>query len=95
MANVALKKKIFIDIETSVSCRTRTSCLSPPPRPALQLHLQSISPSMKGQDQDAGRYGVFSQQLASKSRPDNKENVPEVGVEMHSVAIATEFPRRD
>ncbi|XP_075905641.1 M-phase inducer phosphatase 1-like [Nelusetta ayraudi] len=54
---------------------------------SLPLHLQSVSPSMKGQDQDAGRYGVFSQQLASKSRPDNKENVPEEGFEFKKPAM--------
>lgn len=48
-----------------------------PPLP-LQLQLQSFSPSLKGQDQNTSRYGVFSQQPPSRSRPDNKENMPEV-----------------
>lgn len=52
----------------------------PPTSAVVQLRLQSVSPSLKGQDQNSSRYGVFSQQPPSRSRPDNKENMPEVGV---------------
>ncbi|XP_076604053.1 M-phase inducer phosphatase 2 [Chaetodon auriga] len=48
---------------------------------SLPLQLQSFSPSLKGQEADSHRYGIFSQQssqmIASSSQRDNKENVPE------------------
>lgn len=59
----------------------------------MQLHLQSVSPSLKGQDQNTSRYGVFSQQLPSRSQPDNKENTPEVGVGTHFCACACAWVR--
>lgn len=62
------------------------SCVCPcrpavdPSVPAVQVQLQSFSPSAKGRDAD--RYGIFGQQLshasASSSLLDDKENLPEV-----------------
>uniref|UniRef100_A0A8C2ZP63 M-phase inducer phosphatase n=1 Tax=Cyclopterus lumpus TaxID=8103 RepID=A0A8C2ZP63_CYCLU len=51
----------------------------------LQLQLQSYSPSLKGQETDSHRYGIFgqppSQMTASTSQRHNKENMPEEGFE--------------
>ncbi|KAK5857772.1 hypothetical protein PBY51_010992 [Eleginops maclovinus] len=49
---------------------------------SLPLQLQSFSPSMKGQETDSHRYGIFGQQpsqmtSSSASQRDNKENMPE------------------
>lgn len=52
---------------------------------SLPLQLQSYSPSLKGQETDSHRYGIFGQQPsqmpASSSQRDNKENMPEEGFE--------------
>ncbi|XP_070698905.1 M-phase inducer phosphatase 2 isoform X2 [Pempheris klunzingeri] len=53
---------------------------------SLPLHLQSFSPSMKGQETDSHRYGIFGQppsqiSACSTSQRDNKENMPEEGFE--------------
>lgn len=59
---------------TSAAFQLLTLC------PAVQVQLQSFSPSTKGQGAD--RYGIFGQQpsdaSASSSLCDNKENLPEV-----------------
>ncbi|KAG8013065.1 M-phase inducer phosphatase 1 [Nibea albiflora] len=48
---------------------------------SLPLQLQSSSPSLKRQEMDSHRYGIFGQQpsqmIASSSQCDNKENMPE------------------
>ncbi|KAE8290365.1 M-phase inducer phosphatase 1 [Larimichthys crocea] len=48
---------------------------------SLPLQLQSSSPSLKGQEVDSHRYGIFGQQpsqtLGASSQCDNKENMPE------------------
>lgn len=52
---------------------------------SLPLHLQSFSPSLKGQETDSHRYGIFGQQpcqmASSTSQHDNKENMPEESFE--------------
>ncbi|XP_031733256.1 M-phase inducer phosphatase 2 isoform X3 [Anarrhichthys ocellatus] len=53
---------------------------------SLPLQLQSYSPSLKGQETDSHRYGIFGQQpsqmaASSSSQRDNKENVPKEGFE--------------
>ncbi|KAM9340734.1 M-phase inducer phosphatase 2 [Symphorus nematophorus] len=51
---------------------------------SLPLHLQSYSPSLKGQETDSHRYGIFGQQpsqMITASQCDNKENMPEEGFE--------------
>ncbi|XP_040916341.1 M-phase inducer phosphatase 2 [Toxotes jaculatrix] len=52
---------------------------------SLPLQLLGFSPSLKGQETDSPRYGIFSQQPsqlnASSSQHDNKENMPEEGFE--------------
>uniref|UniRef100_A0A8C4NW33 M-phase inducer phosphatase n=1 Tax=Dicentrarchus labrax TaxID=13489 RepID=A0A8C4NW33_DICLA len=46
-----------------------------------QLQLQSVSPSLKGQEADSHRYGIFGQQPSLSSKRGNKENMPEEGFE--------------
>ncbi|TDG99174.1 hypothetical protein EPR50_G00208840 [Perca flavescens] len=55
---------------------------------SLPLQLQGFSPSLKGQETDSHRYGIFGQQPSQiqmtdslTSQRDNKENVPEEGFE--------------
>lgn len=51
---------------------------------SLPLQLQSFSPSLKGQETDSHRYGIFSQQpsqMIASSQRNNKENVPEESFE--------------
>ncbi|XP_042356224.1 M-phase inducer phosphatase 2 [Plectropomus leopardus] len=53
---------------------------------SLPLQLQGFSPSLKGQEPDSHRYGVFGQHppqmtASSISQRDNKENMPEEGFE--------------
>ncbi|XP_044230958.1 M-phase inducer phosphatase 2 [Thunnus albacares] len=53
---------------------------------SLPLHLLCYSPSLKGQETDSHRYGIFGQQpsqitASSTSQCDNKENMPEEGFE--------------
>ncbi|XP_029317178.1 M-phase inducer phosphatase 2 isoform X2 [Cottoperca gobio] len=56
---------------------------------SLPLQLQCFSPSMKGQETDSHRYGIFGQQpsqmtassSSSSSQRHNKENMPEEGFE--------------
>lgn len=59
---------------------------------SLPLHLQSFSPSLKGQDADSHRYGVFGQQpsqlIAASSQHDNKENMPEVSDQVFVAGFA-------
>lgn len=50
---------------------------------SFQVQLLSFSPSMKGQEADSHRYGIFGQQppqipTSSSSHRENKENMPEV-----------------
>ncbi|XP_056282282.1 M-phase inducer phosphatase 2 [Pseudoliparis swirei] len=56
-----------------------------PIRRISSLPLQSCSPSLKGQETDSHRYGIFgqppSQMTASTSQRHNKENMPEEGFE--------------
>uniref|UniRef100_A0A674PK62 M-phase inducer phosphatase n=1 Tax=Takifugu rubripes TaxID=31033 RepID=A0A674PK62_TAKRU len=51
---------------------------------SLPVQLQSCSPSLKGRDVDAARYGIFGRQPSgamTSSVCDNKENLPEEGFE--------------
>ncbi|XP_051237729.1 M-phase inducer phosphatase 2 [Dicentrarchus labrax] len=48
---------------------------------SLPLQLQSVSPSLKGQEADSHRYGIFGQQPSLSSKRGNKENMPEEGFE--------------
>ncbi|KAM7376344.1 hypothetical protein PAMP_006085 [Pampus punctatissimus] len=53
---------------------------------SLPLQLLCVSPSLKGQETDSHRYGIFGQQpsqitASSTSQRDNKENMPEEGFE--------------
>ncbi|XP_026196158.1 M-phase inducer phosphatase 2 [Anabas testudineus] len=52
---------------------------------SLPLQLLGFSPSLKGQETDSHRYGIFGQQpfqiTASSSHCDDKENMPEEGFE--------------
>ncbi|XP_039993009.1 M-phase inducer phosphatase 2 [Xiphias gladius] len=53
---------------------------------SLPPQLLGFSPSLKGQETDSHRYGIFGQQpsqinAASSSQHDNKENMPEEGFE--------------
>ncbi|KAM6969477.1 M-phase inducer phosphatase 2 [Tautogolabrus adspersus] len=53
---------------------------------SLPVQLLSFSPSMKGQETDSHRYGIFGQQpsqipASSGSQRENKENMPEEGFE--------------
>lgn len=51
---------------------------------SLPLQLQGFSPSLKGQETDSHRYGIFGQQpsqITSASQRANKENMPEEGFE--------------
>ncbi|XP_047467669.1 M-phase inducer phosphatase 2 [Mugil cephalus] len=51
---------------------------------SLPLHLLSFSPSLKGQESDSNRYGVFGMQpsnISPSSEHDNKENMPEENFE--------------
>lgn len=72
---------IFNEFKT---CFFRTACLwLPPPFCPLQLQLQCYSPSLKGQETDSHRYGIFGQppskmSAATSSHCENKENMPEV-----------------
>ncbi|XP_035529525.1 M-phase inducer phosphatase 2-like [Morone saxatilis] len=48
---------------------------------SLPLQLQSVSPSLKGQEADSHRYGIFGQQPSLSCQRGNKENMPEEGFE--------------
>lgn len=51
---------------------------------SLPLQLQSFSPSLKGQETDYNRYGIFGQQpfqMTSSTSQHDKENMPEEGFE--------------
>ncbi|XP_008277180.1 M-phase inducer phosphatase 2 [Stegastes partitus] len=53
---------------------------------SLPLQLLCVSPSLKGQEEDSNRYGIFGQPLSQRSASlasehDNKENMPEEGFE--------------
>ncbi|CAK6965707.1 M-phase inducer phosphatase 2 [Scomber scombrus] len=53
---------------------------------SLPLHLLCVSPSLKGQESETHRYGIFGQapsqmSASSSSQRDNKENLPEEGFE--------------
>ncbi|KAG7510060.1 M-phase inducer phosphatase 2 [Solea senegalensis] len=52
---------------------------------SLPLQLLGFSPSLKGQERDSHRYGIFSQQPCTQNtascQQENKENMPEEGFE--------------
>ncbi|XP_031166014.1 M-phase inducer phosphatase 2 [Sander lucioperca] len=48
---------------------------------SLPLQLQGFSPSLKGQETDSHRYGIFGQQPSQIQMAANKENMPEEGFE--------------